>query len=372
MFSKRNYIKLRNRIQRLDKALLLIVYLLAFISTSFVYSATRSMYYVKSNLLWIFVGTSILVISLFIDYRFSKKIMRFIYIFSILLLLYTRFFGVIKLGARRWINIGITQIQPSEFVKIFLIMIYSLWFVKKFPNGINSFKAIVLAFIPGLPILGLLLLQPDLGSTLILCFSFLCMLYLSNANVKPIIIIFAIVGIMSIPTYMFVLKDYQKTRIEVFLNPEKDLKNKGWHVAQSKISIGSGGLSGKGYLDGSQSRLKFLPEPQTDFIFSVIGEEVGFLGSALVLSLYFFLIYAIINISKKIIDDYGRIILYGISGIFLAHVIINIGMTLGIVPVTGKPLLLMSYGGSSFISSFLMIALIQNIKIYNGDDDDDK
>ncbi|ACZ01396.1 rod shape-determining protein RodA [Streptobacillus moniliformis] len=370
MFSKRSYAKLRNRVHRLDKSLLLVVYLLVFVSTAFVYSATRSMYYVKSNLLWTFVGTLILIVAIFIDYRFTKKIIKPIYVFSGLLLLYTRFFGVVKLGARRWINIGITQIQPSEFVKIFLIMIYSFWFVKKFPNGINSFKHIILAFIPGIPILGLLLLQPDLGTTLILCFSFLCMLYLSNANVKPIVIIFLILGIMSVPTYMFVLKDYQKTRIEVFLNPEKDLKNKGWHVAQSKISIGSGGLSGKGYLEGSQSRLKFLPEPQTDFIFSVIGEEIGFLGSTFVLSLYFLLIYIIINISKKIIDDYGRIILYGISGIFLAHVIINVGMTLGIVPVTGKPLLLMSYGGSSFISSFLMISLIQNIKIYNGDDDD--
>lgn len=370
MFSKRNMAKLKNRIGRLDKQLLLIVYLLVFISTAFVYSATRSMYYVKNNLLWIAVGTIILTFSIFIDYRFSKKIMKPIYVFSILILLYTRFFGVVKLGARRWINIGITQIQPSEFVKILLIMIYAFWFVKKFSNGINSFKSIVLAFIPGIPILGLLLLQPDLGSTLILCFSFLCMLYLSNANIKPILVIFMLVGILSVPTYMFVLKDYQKTRIEVFLNPEKDLKNKGWHVAQSKISIGSGGLTGKGYLEGSQSRLKFLPEPQTDFIFSVIGEEVGFLGSTLVLGLYFLLIYTIINISRKIIDDYGRIILYGISGVFLAHVIINVGMTLGIVPVTGKPLLLMSYGGSSFLSSFLMISLVQSIKIYNGDDDD--
>ena len=145
------------------------------------------------------------------------------------------------------------------------------------------------------------------------------------------------------------------------------MKNKGWHVAQSKISIGSGRLIGKGYLDGSQSRLKFLPESQTDFIFSVIGEEIGFIGSTGVLLLYFLLIWSLINTSKIIVDSYGRIILYGLSGIFLAHVIINVGMTVGLVPVTGKPLLLMSYGGSSFLSAFMMIGLAQSIKMHNED-----
>lgn len=370
MFNKRSLSKFKNKIYRIDKLLLLITYLLVGISTSFIYSATRSSYYLKNNMLWISIGSLFLIFLTFSDYRISKKIMKYIYMFALLLLLYTRFFGVTKLGAKRWINIGNIQVQPSEFIKILLIMIFAFWMVKRFSNGINNLKDIVLAFLPGIPILLFILIQPDLGGTLILCFSFFCMLFLNGANMKPIFIIMASLAILSAPTYLFVLKDYQKTRIEVFLNPEKDIKNKGWHVSQSKISIGSGKLLGKGYLEGSQSRLKFLPEPQTDFIFSVIGEEIGFIGSSIVLLLYFALIYTMLNISRIINDDYGRIIIYGISGIFLAHVIINIGMTLGIVPVTGKPLLFMSYGGSSYISSFIMIGLVQSIKTHNGDEID--
>lgn len=367
--NKRFLLNLRKKISKIDRSLLLVVYLLTTISTFFVYSATRSMSYVNNNLLWIFIGTIILIIMIFFDYRVSKKIIKYIYFFSIVILVYTKFFGVSKLGARRWLDVGITQIQPSEFIKILLIMIFSFWIVRKFSNGINNLKDIIISFLPGIPILALFLTQPDLGSTLIVCFAFFCMLLLANANLKPIFLIMISLFILATPVYLFVLKDYQKTRIEVFLNPEKDLKNKGWHVAQSKISIGSGGLIGKGYLEGSQSRLKFLPEPQTDFIFSVIGEEIGFIGSSIVLMLYFALIYNIINISKIIVDDYGRLILYGISGIFLAHLIINVGMTLGLVPVTGKPLLLMSYGGSSFLSSFIMIGLVQSIKTHNGVDE---
>lgn len=365
--NKRNLAILKSRISKLDKSLLAVLYTLVLISTLFIYSATRSMSYVRNNLLWIAIGSLIMFLMALTDYRISKKFISSIYIFSILILLYTRFLGITKLGAKRWISLGFIQIQPSEFVKILLIMIYSFVIVKKFTNGINNLKDIILAFVPSIPILLLLLLQPDLGTTMILCFSFLCILILSRANLKPIIIIFAIFAIMIPPVYTFVLQDYQKVRIQTFLNPEKDIKNKGWHVAQSKISIGSGGITGKGYLEGSQSRLKFLPESQTDFIFSVIGEEVGFLGSTFVLLLYFLLIYILISISKIINDDYGRIIIYGIAGIFLAHVIINVGMTLGIVPVTGKPLLLMSYGGSSFLSSFAMIGLVQSIKTNNGD-----
>lgn len=368
MINKRLKNKILSKFSKVSKLLLFLTYLLAFISTLFVYSATRNFYYVKNNLMWISVGSIFIFLSIFIDYKMSKKYMKYIYFFSILILLYTRFFGKVILGARRWIKIFFIQIQPSEFVKIAVIMIYSYWMVKRFKNGINNLKDIIIAFIPSIPILLLLLSQPDLGTTLIICFSFLVILYLSNSNIKPIIVIFIILSFVSIPTYTFVLKDYQKTRIEVFLNPEKDKKGKGWHVSQSKISIGSGKLLGKGYLNGSQSRLKFLPEPQTDFIFSVIGEEIGFIGSVFVLLIYFFLMLEIINISKIVVDDYGRNTLYGITGIFLAHVLINVGMTIGIIPVTGKPLLLMSYGGSSFLSSFIMIGLVQSIKIYNGDD----
>jgi len=198
--------------------------------------------------------------------------------------------------------------------------------------------------------------------TITVC-SFVFMIFLYGADMKPIWIIGIIVLLSIYPIYRFVLSDYQRTRVETFLDPEKDSRGSGWHVTQSKISVGAGGLYGKGVLQGSQSRLEFLPEPQTDFIFSVVSEETGFIGSTLVILLYFLLILNIMRISKLTQDRFARLILYGISGIFFMHVIVNIGMTIGLVPVTGKPLLFLSYGGSSFLSSFIMIGLVESIKI---------
>ena len=190
------------------------------------------------------------------------------------------------------------------------------------------------------------------------------MIFLYGADMKPIWVIGIVVLLSVYPVYRFVLDDYQRDRVETFLHPEKDRKGSGWHVIQSKISVGAGGALGKGVLQGSQSRLEFLPEAQTDFIFSVISEEMGFVGSALVLFLYFFLIFDIMRISRMVHDNFGKLILYGICGIFFMHVIVNVGMTIGLVPVTGKPLLFLSYGGSYFLSSFIMIGIVESIKIH--------
>lgn len=350
---------------RVDIWLVLVMYLLVTISTIFVYSASRNTKFVFNNLLWISIGTGIYIVILFINYNIIEKYIYYVYGITCIVLLYVRFFGANKLGAQRWFSLFGIQIQPTEFAKIVVCIILSYVLIKLTKGSAKNLFDIIKVFITVLPILILILLQPDLGSTLIIIFAYGCMLYLSNSNVKPLIYIFIVMCIMSYPIYRYVLKDYQKTRIEIFLNPEKDVRGKGWHITQSKISIGSGKITGKGIFEGSQSRLKFLPEPQTDFIFSVIAEEIGFLGSLIILSIYFWLIYILINISIKIENTFGRYIIYGITGIFLAHVIINIGMTIGLVPVTGKPLLLLSYGGSSFISSFCMLALVQNIKIYD-------
>ena len=221
------------------------------------------------------------------------------------------------------------------------------------------------AILPSLPLILLILIQPDLGTTLIIVCAFVFMIFLYGANMKPIWIITIVVMLSVYPVYRFVLSDYQRTRVETFLHPETDRKGSGWHVIQSKISVGAGGVLGKGVLQGSQSRLEFLPEAQTDFIFSVLSEELGFVGSSLVLLLYFGLIYEIMRIARIIQDDFGKLILYGLAGVIFMHVIVNVGMTIGLVPVTGKPLLFMSYGGSSFLASFIMIGIIESIKLHS-------
>ncbi|VWL85157.1 rod shape-determining protein RodA [Oceanivirga miroungae] len=357
----------RRKFERFDLTLIFLVYILCTVSTIFIYSATRSRYYLKQNIIWILIGTVFLLLSIFIDYEISLKYITYIYLFSILLLLYVRFFGVVTLGARRWITVFGFKLQPSEFIKILIIMILSYIMATKFKDGINNIKDIIMVSLSIMPFLVLILTQPDLGTTLIVLFSYGCMLFLSNANIRPLVYIGLILILLSYPIYKFGLDDYQKQRVEVFLNPEKDIRGKGWNVSQSKISVGSGGLYGTGLYNGSQSRLKFLPEPQTDFIFSVIAEETGFLGSSTIILIYFFLIWRMINISRKVYDAYGRNIIYGIVGIFFGHTIVNIGMTIGLVPVTGKTLLFLSYGGSSYLSSFIMIALVESIKVYSDD-----
>ena len=354
---------IKTNIIRTNKMLLVYVYILVTISTVFVYSATRSSRFVMQNLIWIMIGTVLVIILSFFDYRDLKKYIFHIYVFNVILLLLVRFAGKKTLGAQRWLKIGPFQLQPSEFVKIAIIVILSYWITTRYKKGINSLKDIIGAILPVVPLLLLILFQPDLGTTLITVTGYLAMIFLYGADMKPIWIIAIIVMLSAYPVYRFVLSDYQRTRVTTFLNPENDMRGSGWHVTQSKISVGGGGLLGKGFLQGSQSRLEFLPEAQTDFIFSAISEETGFVGSTTVILLYFLLIFEIMKISRVIQDPFGKLILYGISGIFLMHVIVNIGMTIGVVPVTGKPLLFLSYGGSSFLSSFIMIGLAESIKI---------
>jgi len=299
------------------------------------------------------------------DYRNLKRYVWHIYGIGATLLLIVRFAGKKTLGAQRWISLGPFQLQPSEFVKVGIIIIIAYWIVTKYKDGINNLQDIIGSILPTMPLILLVLIQPDLGTTLITVSAFLFMIFLYGADMKPIWIIGLVVLLSVYPVYRFVLSSYQRTRVETFLHPETDRKGSGWHVIQSKISVGAGGALGKGVLQGSQSRLEFLPEAQTDFIFSVLSEELGFLGSSLVLLLYFGLIYEIMRISRIIQDDFGRLILYGMAAVIFMHVIVNVGMTIGLVPVTGKPLLFMSYGGSSFLASFIMIGIVESVKVHN-------
>ena len=366
MFQSQKLIdRIKNNLFRMDKMILLIVYALVTISTVFVYSATRQNGMVIKNILWIAIGSALVFVLATVDYKIVKRYIWHIYGIGAALLLLVRFAGKKTLGAQRWISLGPFQLQPSEFVKVSIIIIIAYWIVTRYKNGINNLTDIIGSVLPVLPLILLILIQPDLGTTLITVSAFLFMIFLYGANMKPIWIIIAVVVISVYPIYQFVLDDYQKTRVTTFLNPELDKRGSGYHVTQSKISVGAGGVLGKGVLQGSQSRLEFLPEAQTDFIFSVLSEELGFVGSTLVLLLYFGLIYEIIRIARIIQDDFGKLILYGFSGVIFMHVIVNVGMTIGLVPVTGKPLLFMSYGGSSFLASFIMIGIVESIKIHS-------
>ena len=314
---------------------------------------------------YISFGLVAFLIVFFIPIRQLDRTMWLFYWVCIVLLILVYFIGTKQLGAQRWIMIGSFSIQPSEPVKIAIILLLGLHIHNNPPppEGYGMKQFAVLSFYILLPFV-LILKQPDLGTTLIIVMTFSVMIFMCDLDWKTIIML-GTSAVAFVPfAYFFLLKDYQRQRVLTFLNPEADVLGSGWNVTQSMIAIGSGELYGKGFLNSSQSKLRFLPEAHTDFIVSVFLEERGFLGGVLLFGLYFILIMQILYIAETTTDRFGKLICYGIGSIFFFHFVINVGMTMGIMPVTGKPLLLMSYGGTSLLISFIMLGIVQSVRIY--------
>lgn len=316
------------------------------------------------------IGILLMMVISFVDYRLFRGITWVFYILSILLLLYVDFFGKMAGGAMRWINLGFFQLQPSELAKVFLIFSFAAFFSKRI--GKLKWPDIFLSFFILVPPLLLVLKEPDLGTGLVLCFIYLTMLILSRpSKIQVGVIGFSLllaVGLFLLSTFNVkpfdgLIKDYQRNRILTFIDPNLDPYGKGYNVRQAQITIGSGGIFGKGLGRGSQSQLRFLPKPQTDFIFSGIAESFGFAGSIVLVCLYAFLILRIINIGNLARDNFGMLICFGAGALFLFQVLINIGMNLGLAPVTGIPLPFSSYGGSSLASYLFLIGLVQSVFI---------
>ena len=266
-------------------------------------------------------------------------------------------------GAQSWIRIGPVGIQPSEFAKIGFIITFS-YHLDRVKDKINSLKTVLglIAHI-AVPIV-LIMLQPDMGSCMVFVFIFAVMLFVAGLSYKIIIPMLG-AGIVSLPIiYMFFLSEYQKHRILVFLNPQMDPLGSGYNVIQSKIAVGSGGFFGKGYLLGTQNQLGFLPTKHTDFIFSVIAEELGFVGALLVIILLFGIIIRTIKIAKSSSTTLGKFMCTGVSAMLIFHTIENIGMCIGLMPVTGIPLPFFSYGGSSLITNCIAIGLIMSVSYH--------
>jgi rod shape determining protein RodA len=284
------------------------------------------------------------------------------------LLLVVLFFGRKILGAQRWIQFWVFTFQPSELAKLSLILTLAHYFSKKsitkFKSSLfslNFIEAVIIPLIITVIPMALIYLQPDLGTSLMLGLLFLGILFSSGIKIQYIISLIT-AGLLSIPFIWPFLKEYQRNRLLVFMNPNLDPLGAGYTIIQSKIAIGSGGLLGKGFASGTQSQLNFLPERHTDFIFSVIAEEWGFVGSIILLVLYFLLMYRIISLVYRIKEPFARFLCLGTSMIIILHVIINIAMTIGICPVVGLPLPFISYGGSNLLVNFTLLGIILNIQ----------
>jgi len=295
------------------------------------------------------------------DYKMLQGYGNKLYIFNLIMLLAVMLVGQSALGAQRWISIGPISIQPSEFSKIIMIISLATMLEERVGKLNNIHDLLPVAAYVGLPFL-LVLKQPDLGTSLVFMAIFFGMVFTCGINLRLLGGIFA-TGIAMMPLLWHFLKDYQKMRIMVFMDPNVDPLGSGYHIIQSKIAIGSGMLFGKGLFEGTQSQLDFLPENHTDFIFAVVGEELGFIGVVVLLLLYLVVLWRGVQIAQDASDIFGRLLAVGITSMLAFHVLVNVGMTLGIMPVTGIPLPLMSYGVSSLTTNIMAIAILLNIQL---------
>ena len=331
------------------------------VSASAGYHANGSPVYLK-QIYWLLLGLSFMTFILFFDYHILKKAGYVLYGLGLILLLLVLVIGRKTSGAQRWIDLGFFAIQPSELVKVFVLIALAQYFSRReYPHGLGFKDLVGPALLVGLPF-AMILVQPDLGTALHLAFA--CLSVLFFLKIRPVVLTVLSVGLAAaLPFAWSSLKDYQRQRIFVFLNPESDPSGSGYHIIQSKIAVGSGQFWGKGFMNGTQSQLRFLPEQHTDFAFSVFSEEWGFIGSVLLLLLFFGIIMAGLRIVQRSQDRYGALLALGLIALIFWQMVINISMVMGLMPVVGIPLPFISYGGSSLITGFICVGILLNISM---------
>ena len=355
----------KRELKNMEWGILITAIILCIIGIVALFSATQENEYDEftKQIIWFVVSLIAMVVVMFIDYNLLVKISPILYGLFIILLIAVLFTTPIN-GATSWFNIGAFSFQPGEFAKIFVILFLTYTILKVQRKGQEEINRITRLLITlstvGLPII-LLVMQPDYGTALAYIIATALILFSAGIDKKYIIATILLIAISVPVLYNFVLPEHAKARIDVFLNPESDPRGAGYNIIQSKIAIGSGGLTGMGLLKGNQTQLGFLYPKSTDFIYSVIGEEMGFIVAGGIILLYVYLITKCIYIAKTSKDKAGSLIAIGITGIFLFHVLENIGMVMGLLPITGVPLPFISYGGSSLITNFMCIGLLLNI-----------
>jgi len=358
------------RISRFNFKFAFIIFALVFIGLINLYSATHSLNLGHNTqlfwkqLVWVFIGWGIFLSVTFLDYDFFKRFAYPFYFFNVIALICVKLFGHTALGAQRWIDLGFFMWQPSETAKISIAIVLAKIFCdKSYPNGLGVKDLFLPAIITVIPFV-LTLKQPDLGTSLLIIGIAASMIIF--IRVKWSILIFVLVtSVLATPLlWNFGLKSYQKDRVKTFLNPGSDPRGKGYNSIQSKVAVGSGRLLGKGFRKGTQSQLEFIPERHSDFIYSVLSEEHGFIGSLFALGLFAILFFTSLRISYEARDKFGALLVIGIFSFVFFHTFINIGMVVGILPIVGMPLPLLSYGGSSMMTIMLGLGLISSVSYH--------
>ncbi|MCK5074989.1 MAG: rod shape-determining protein RodA [Calditrichia bacterium] len=394
-----------DKLKKIDWNIILPLLVLLVIGSLALHSATlatdNTESWFQKQIIWIIIGLVIMFVTFFVPMDIILKLAVPIYIFSIILLIIVEIAGESGMGATRWIRLGFFNFQPSEFAKISALILLAFYYnyEKRTPNKLSHFSiAAAIALVPFI----LILIEPDLGTSLVIMVMFLpilhwaglrwitlfsilspffmlfasfyflsflltmliilLVLYLSKQKISLLILVFAVnifVGLIT-PQLWSSLKPYQQNRIKVFVQPEIDPRGAGYQIIQSKVAIGSGGFYGKGWHKGTQVQLRFLPEQHTDFIMAVIGEEFGFFGATIVLLAFAYLLIRILYIASNVRNRAKQLLCAGIFIIFFFHILVNVGMTVGLMPVTGLPLPFISYGGSAMLLNFSLVGFVLN------------
>lgn len=355
----------KRELKNTEWSLLIIAIILSIIGLIALFSATQETEYDEFNkqCIWLGISLALMIIIMLVDYELIARFSSVFYGIFLVLLIAVLFTSPVN-GASSWFDIGFFSFQPAEFAKIFVILFLATTIHKIQQDGKSQInkptKLLIVAIVVLVPVF-LIVKQPDYGTAAAFIVATILMLISSGID-KKYIIVSAMLVVVAVPLiYMFILPEHAKQRIDIFLNPESDPRGAGYNIIQSKLAIGAGGLTGMGLFKGNQTQLGFLYPKTTDFIFSVIGEEMGFVIAGTIIILYVFLVTKSLYVAKTAKDDLGSLIAMGISGIFLFHMVENIGMVMGLLPITGVPLPFISYGGSSLITNFMCIGLLLNI-----------
>ena len=352
------------KVKNLDFILLFCLILLSIVSVLVMYSTDggQVLYHTESHFIKLLTFFSLMIVISFFNIRLWHITSYFIYFIIILLLIWVSTYGIKVSGSQRWINLYFIVLQPSELMKIGIILCLAKYYHRLKIDNINSFTSILVALSIILVPIILVLSQPDLGTSILIALSGLIILWLAGVKMKYFFISF-ITFLISLPFIISFLKPYQKLRILTFLDPDRDPLGAGYQIIQSKIAIGSGGLSGKGFLKGTQSYLEFLPEKHTDFIFTLFSEEFGFIGSICLLLIYSIIIIRIIRIGVISRSDFAKLFCFGFAFAIFVYIVVNLCMVLGLLPIVGSPLPILSYGGSSMLATMIGFGIVLSAKI---------
>lgn len=351
-----------------DWLLFIVTIITAAIGIVIIYSATRTTGS-DSNVIVQSVsccmGIAAMLILCFFDYEQFENVVKYIYLFAVFILILVLIFGTSgDWGAKSWIRFGSIGVQPAELAKLCFVLTFS-YHLSKVEDKINDIKVILGLLMHIAVLVGLIMLEPDMGSALVFIFMFICMIFVAKLSYKYILPVM-VLAVISLPLiYKYGLDEYQQQRINVFFNPDIDPLGDGYNVIQSKIAVGSGQLWGKGYLHGTQNQMGYLPTKSTDFIFSVFSEEFGFVGALIIVCLLFWIIYRCFKTAKIADNSYGRYMCVGVGAMFLFHVFENVGMCIGLMPVTGIPLPFISYGGTSLLTNMAAVGLVLSVTYHN-------